>query len=74
MGILVSPFFVCKYSIFVIPQCRTNRLRNVSCEFAYAESPITTQGRFRIAVFTQLYVPYRWFSLASEMTTGNEKT
>ena len=52
----------------VIPQSRMNRRRNEPCEFAYAESPLSTNGRFRTAVFTQLSVPYCWFSQASEMT------
>ena len=29
----------------VIPQSRTNRRRNEPCEFAYAESPLSTNGR-----------------------------
>ena len=44
-----------------------------------SQSPLSTNGRllasfarlqatFRTAVFTQLSVPYRWFSQASEMT------
>ena len=67
MGILVSPFFVCKYSTFVIPQCRTNRLRNVSCEFAYAESPlIQFNSRLRTAVFTTLPILYRVLQRTSE--------
>ena len=47
----------------VIPQSRVNRLRNVSCELAYAESPISTQGRFRIYRLTRLVpAPVRFVS------------
>ncbi len=45
----------------VIPQSRTNQLRNVLCEFAYAESPLGTIGRFRIDRLTRLVpVPVRF--------------
>ena len=45
----------------VIPQSRTNQLRNVLCEFAYAESPLGTNWRFRIDRLTRLVpVPVRF--------------
>ena len=45
----------------VIPKSRTNQLRNVLREFAYAESPWGTVGRFRIDRLTRLVpVPVRF--------------
>ncbi len=45
----------------VIPKSRTNQLRNVLREFAYAESPWGTNGRFRIDRLTRLVpVPVRF--------------
>ena len=45
----------------VIPQSRTNQLRNVLCEFAYAESPFDNNGRFRTDRLTRLVpVPVRF--------------
>ena len=52
----------------VIPQSRTNQLRNVLCEFAYAaplarrsQSPLGTNGRFRTDRLTRLVpVPVRF--------------
>ena len=45
----------------VIPKSRTNQLRNVLREFAYAESPLGTNGRFRTDRLTRLVpVPVRF--------------
>ena len=45
----------------VIPKSRTNQLRNVLREFAYAESPLGTIGRFRTDRLTRLVpVPVRF--------------
>ena len=54
----------------VIPQNRTNSIRNVACEFVYAESPIET---FSIGDSAQLNnitlpVPYRVIVLTCGMT------